>query len=287
MYSSKIHILFSLLKYKVSLAVTFTTITGYLINTGEFDISLLTLFLGVFFIAGGASAYNQIIERKQDGLMERTKYRPIPSGKISLRSSLFISTTVSIIGVVILYLKFGFMPAFLGGFNLLWYTLVYTALKKVTPFAVIPGALTGAIPAFIGWTAAGGYLFDQRIMLIGLFLFIWQIPHFWLLLMKYADQYETAGFPSIHNTLSRESFKIITLAWVVATSIVSVMFPVFNVIHSIPLNISIILLNIVFVVFFVKLTFSELTEISFKKAVISMNTYMIMFMLVLIAYFLF
>lgn len=284
---SKISIVFSLLKYKVSLAVTFTTITGFLIYSGKFDIAIIPLFLGVFFIAGGASAFNQIIERKQDGLMERTKHRPIPAGKISVLLSVFISTIVSIFGLVILYYYFGFVPAFLGGFNLFWYTLVYTTLKKVTPFAVIPGALTGAVPAFIGWTAAGGYLFDQSILLIGLFLFIWQTPHFWLLLMKYNDQYELAGFPSIHRTLSKENFKIITLAWILATSIVSIMFPVFNVIHSLPLNISIVLLNIVFVLIFVKLTFSKFSEMSLKKAFISMNSYMIVFLLFLIVYFMF
>lgn len=175
----------------------------------------------------------------------------------------------------------------LGLFNIIWYNLFYTNLKKITPFAVVPGALTGAVPAFIGWTAAGGFVFDQKIILIGFFLFIWQIPHFWLLLMKYSDQYEKAGFPSIHNTLSKENLRFITLAWVTATSVVSIMFPFFSVINSLPLIISVIFLNVWFVYTFTRLTFKLQAEIDFKKAFLSMNAYMILFLLFLIVYFMF
>ena len=282
-----IKVFFSLLKFKVSLAVTFTAVTGFLISSGQFDLTILFLMAGVFLIAGGASAFNQIIERKEDAQMERTMNRPLPSGRITSYNALWIAFLVSIAGSLILYFYYGWIPSLLSIFNLLWYVLIYTRLKKISPFAVIPGALTGAVPAFIGWTAAGENIFDQRIILIGFFLFIWQIPHFWLLLLKYNDQYVKAGYPSIHNTLSKDSFKKITLVWIVATSVVSLMFPVLNVIHSIPLNVAIILLNLAFVTVFLRLTFSELTEMSFKRAFISMNAYMFLIMTAIVAYYIF
>ena len=107
-----------------------------------------------------------------------------------------------------------------------------TYLKRVTPFAVVPGSLTGAVPAFIGWTAAGGELLDPKIILIGFFLFIWQVPHFWFLLLKYGKEYEEAGFPSISNLFPQQNLKSITYVWVIATSVTTLMFPLFHVLES-------------------------------------------------------
>src|ERR1035437_7142925 len=188
--------LLTLLKYKVSLAVTFTAITGYIVFAGIFDVHNIQLAIGVFILASGSSALNEVQERKYDSKMSRTRHRPVASGEMSPLTGLLISVFCIISGILILYLSFGTVPALLGLFNIGWYNLLYTNLKRITPYAVVPGSLVGAVPVLIGWTAAGGFLFASTIVFIAFFLFIWQIPHFWLLMLKYGNEYEQAGFPT-------------------------------------------------------------------------------------------
>jgi len=274
----------TLLKYKVSLAVTFTAITGYMVYTGSFDIQILTLAVGVFILAGGSSALNEVQESRYDALMERTKHRPIPSGELSSQQALMISVIFILAGLVLLFNSFGIIPALLGAFNIVWYNLFYTNLKRITPFAVVPGSLVGAIPAFIGWTAAGGYLFDSVIVFIGFFLFIWQIPHFWLLMMKYGHEYEHAGFPTINRTISTESLKKIIFAWVLATSAFSIAIPLFFRNISLSFFLFIFVLNVLFVAIFTRLSFSKAADLTLKKSFISINIYMLLFMILLILF---
>ena len=274
----------TLLKFKVSLAVTFTAITGYMVYTGSFDIQILTLAVGVFILAGGSSALNEVQESRYDALMERTKHRPIPSGELSSQQALMISVIFILAGLVLLFNSFGIIPALLGAFNIVWYNLFYTNLKRITPFAVVPGSLVGAIPAFIGWTAAGGYLFDSVIVFIGFFLFIWQIPHFWLLMMKYGHEYEHAGFPTINRTISTESLKKIIFAWVLATSAFSIAIPLFFRNISLSFFLFIFVLNVLFVTIFTRLSFSKAADLTLKKSFISINIYMLLFMILLILF---
>ena len=274
----------TLLKYKVSLAVTFTAITGYMVYTGSFDIQILTLAVGVFILAGGSSALNEVQESRYDALMERTKHRPIPSGELSSQQALMISVIFILAGLVLLFNSFGIIPALLGAFNIVWYNLFYTNLKRITPFAVVPGSLVGAIPAFIGWTAAGGYLFDSVIVFIGFFLFIWQIPHFWLLMMKYGHEYEHAGFPTINRTISTESLKKIIFAWVLATSAFSIAIPLFFRNISLSFFLFIFVLNVLFVTIFTRLSFNKAADLTLKKSFISINIYMLLFMILLILF---
>jgi len=271
----------TLMKYKVSLAVTFTTVTGYLICSGSFDLRLLYTAIGVFILAGGTSALNQIQERRFDARMERTKHRPIPSHKITPKSALIVSLILMIAGLSILYFLSGKVSAALGLFNIFWYNVVYTYLKQVTPFAVVPGSLVGAIPAMIGWSAAGGAIFDTRIIVIAYFLFIWQIPHFWFLLLKYGKEYEEAGFPSISKVFSQQGLKSLTFIWIIATSITTLMFPLFNIVTIPLLLIIIFILNIWLVITFTRITFNLKIGINFKRAFATINVFMLVILLLL------
>jgi protoheme IX farnesyltransferase len=274
----------ALIKYKVSIAVTFTTITGYVVFTRSLDLNIIALILGVFLLASGSSALNEFQESEYDAKMQRTKDRPIPSGALSPLNGLIISVIFILSGLSVLYCFFNITTVLLGIFNVLWYNLVYTYLKRITAFAVVPGSLVGAIPAFIGWTAAGGYVFNTTVVFIAFFMFIWQIPHFWLLMVKYGKQYEQAGFPTINQTMSPESLKSIILVWIIATSISSVMIPLFLQDISIIFFIAIFILNISFVAIFLKLSFGQIAEINFKQSFISINIYMMLFMLMLIVF---
>jgi len=276
-----IQIIAELMKYKVSLAVTFTTAIGYLVYAGSFDPKLLYAVVGVFLLSGGASALNEIQERKYDQRMIRTRNRPIPSNRISPLNALFIALVLIFSGSIFLLLTNNTSALYLGLFNIIWYNGVYTYLKRVTPFAVVPGSLTGAVPAFIGWTAAGGSLLDPKIILIGFFLFIWQVPHFWFLLLKYGKEYEEAGFPSISTILPQQNLKFITYVWVIATSITTLMFPLFHVLESGILYTMVFLLNIWLVITFTQLTFNMKIGINFKRTFATINIFMLIIMLLL------
>lgn len=281
---SYLNIILALIKYRVSIAVSFTTITGYMVYTGHFDVQIIYLAFAIFLLAGGASALNECQESKYDALMERTKNRPIPSGQISLLLAWLVSSAFAIVGVLLLYVLFNEVTALLGVINLVWYNIIYTNLKRISSFAVVPGSMVGAIPALMGWTAAGGNWFDSSIIFIAFFLFIWQVPHFWLLMLKYGKQYEQAGFKTINQAVNPQNLKHLIYAWVVATSFSSIIVPLFLVNISFPFFLLIFVLNLGFIGLFTKLTFGNVTELNFKKSFIGINIYMMLFMLLLIGY---
>jgi len=266
----------------VSLAVSFSAIAGYLIANSNFDLTVFYVFFGVFLLAGGASAFNQFQERSTDALMSRTKNRPIPSGKISTLTGLIIACILCVLGFVILYLKAGKIPAILGLLNLLWYNGFYTYLKKKTAFAVVPGSLTGVTPLLIGWSAANLSLLNPVILFISFFIYMWQIPHFWLLHIKYADDYEKAGLGVLHRLFSDKQIKRIIFVWIVATSLTSLLLPYFGIIQSIYLSIFLIILNLWLVGSLFRILFAADKSFNYKKAFIEINAFMIIVMLLLI-----
>jgi protoheme IX farnesyltransferase len=212
--------------------VALTTITGYLLAKGEFDIGLILPTLGIFLLACGSSAINHYQERDRDAIMERTRNRPIPSGRISPAGALVFALLLSSAGAFLLYLSSGILAMQLGLLALLWYNAIYTPLKKRTAFAVVPGAVIGAIPPLVGWVSAGALVTDPRAVILAFFFFIWQVPHFWLLMLKYGEEYKKAGYPSITSIYSTSQIRNITFVWIVATAVSALMLPVFNVVDS-------------------------------------------------------
>ncbi len=277
----KILPILSLLKFKVSLAVTFTAITGFIVFSGTLSLQVLFLALGVFILASGASALNQYQEREYDKRMQRTQSRPLPSGRISPLSALIVSVVCIMVGLLILLYFSAKVTAALGLFNVLWYNGLYTPLKRLSPFAVVPGSLTGAIPVLMGWTAAGGYVFDATIVFIAFFIFIWQIPHFWLLMLKYGTEYEKAGFPTINQSVHPKTLKLIIFSWILATSVFSMMLPIFITHISLVFFIAVLVLNILFISIFTLLSFGKPETFHKKNAFISINVYMFLFMVML------
>ncbi len=224
--------LLELSKVKITVAVALTTVTGYLLARGRFDIYMLLPTLGIFILACGSSAINHYQERDKDALMERTRDRPIPSGRIPAKGALLYAMILTIAGSWILYDSSGPLAMQLGLLALLWYNAIYTPLKSRTAFAVIPGAVIGAIPPLVGWVAGGGSLLDARAMIMAFFFFIWQVPHFWLLMLKYGKEYEKAGYPSITSIYSENQIKNITFIWVLATAVSALMIPLFYLTQS-------------------------------------------------------
>jgi protoheme IX farnesyltransferase len=163
--------------------------------------------------------------------MERTKSRPIPSGRLNPETALWISIGLILSGALVLFFGAGDLALALGLFAVLWYNLIYTSLKQKTAFAALPGALVGAIPPALGWVTGGGEILDPRIGGVALFFFIWQIPHFWLLLLDSSEDYENAGLPSITQFFSIRQIKRIVFIWLLSTGVATLTFPSVGLIH--------------------------------------------------------
>jgi protoheme IX farnesyltransferase len=124
------------------------------------------------------------------------------------------------------------MASVLGVLALFWYNGVYTYLKKKTAFAAVPGAAVGMVSPAIGWVSAGGDLFDPRIAAVCFIFFMWQIPHFWLLLLNHGKEYEQAGLPSLTRVMSKPQIGRVTFAWIVAAAIAGLSLPLYGSIRS-------------------------------------------------------
>jgi len=233
-----------LAKIKITAFVALTTAFGYVSYNGTIDLKLFYSVLGILLLACGSAALNHYQEKDFDLLMERTKGRPIPAGKISPQAVLFYSSILVILGSLILILLVNVLAFGLAVLNLIWYNVVYTLLKRKTPFAIIPGSLVGAVPPVVGWTAAGGHLFDPQIIIISFFLFIWQIPHFWLLLLLFNDDYVKAGFPTLTRIFEKEQLSRITFIWIVATAVTGTLIPLFGLVQEFWINISLFISSI-------------------------------------------
>jgi len=271
----------TLCKLNITLPVTLTTFTGFVLYSGSVNVQSFIVCAGVLLLASSSAILNHIIERRTDALMSRTANRPIPAGRASVKTASKVAAIVGIIGAVLLF-TIGFIPMLLGVINHLWYSLVYTPLKKVTAFAVVPGSLIGAIPPVIGWTAAGGHAFDFQIIMVAFFFFIGQIPHFWLIIMILGKDYEAAGLKSISNVFIDFQIVTLTLVWVVATAMSAIMLVLFGVFTSFIISIIIFVMVILLLLSFRKwVGISNLPNP--KHAFLAINLFYLGVMLALIA----
>jgi protoheme IX farnesyltransferase len=217
---------------------------GYIAAADGIDTGVILPSIGILLLACGSAAINHYQERATDAMMSRTKNRPIPSGRISPENALAIAVFLLTIGSLILLFSGGMLALALGLLNLIWYNAIYTPLKKKNALAIIPGSLVGAIPPAVGWVSAGGSIFDPQILIIAFFFFIWQIPHFWLLLLVLAKDYEQAGFPTLTQVFSYDQLSRITFMWIIATIVTGFLIPFFGIIESPFVNIGLLLSGI-------------------------------------------
>jgi len=230
--SAKLSVILELGKFKIALPIAISCFTGYILYTPDFSFELLYVVFGIFLIVMGASALNHVQEHKKDAMMNRTKFRPIPSGKISISEAVRWSVFFLLAGCGLLVWGGNVTSLWIAILSIFWYNLVYTPLKQFSAFAVVPGALSGAFPPWIGWIAAGGDAFAPPILALAFFFFIGQIPHFWLLLLLYGEDYKQAGFKVLTDVFSRKQIHKITLIWMLATIVVALLLPAFSVISS-------------------------------------------------------
>ena len=188
----------TLAKPRLNLLVVGSTLAGYVVGGGNMADAggVLALVGGTALVAGGASAFNQVLERKSDALMRRTQTRPMADGRMLPVDALVFATLLSAAGLLILAIAVNALSAAVAGATLLSYAAIYTPLKLRTSFATVIGAVPGALPPVIGWAAATNGLAAGAWILFGI-LFLWQLPHFLAIAWMYRDDYARAGFPML------------------------------------------------------------------------------------------
>lgn len=186
----------ALTKPRLNLLVLVTTLAGLYLAAPEGIATpiLVHTLLGTALVAGGAAALNQVWERDTDALMGRTLRRPVPSGRIRPVEAIWFALTLSCAGLVELAASVDPLPAAVAALTLLIYVLAYTPLKRQTSLATLVGAVPGALPPVIGWTAAGGGVTLPALVLFGI-VFFWQMPHFLAIAWLYRHEYAAAGIP--------------------------------------------------------------------------------------------
>lgn len=273
--------LLQLTKPIITLSVSFSALTGFLLFSGAFVAPWVPTYLGVMLVAAGSSTINQIQESDIDRFMKRTLNRPLPSGSTSMLQAWLWTAFLVVSGSLVLLLFSGVLPFTLVLITLMWYNGLYTPLKRFTPLAVFPGAVVGAIPPVIGYTAAGGSLFDSQILLLSLFFFAGQIPHFWIILLRHGNDYQKAGLPSLLSKFTERRILNLTFVWVTITALGAVLLPFSGVTHSIPAMVSIIGLSLLLLIVFFRLR-RIYDKPNVDHAFIIMNVYFLLIMIVII-----
>ena len=221
-------------KVRLSASVLFSSIAGYLLGTEIVNIiDVLLLCVGGYSMVGASNVYNQIIEKDLDALMSRTKNRPIPSGRMSINTAFVIAVSLTLIGIVSLYI-INPITAMFGSVCIFMYVSLYTPLKTKTPLSVFVGAFPGAIPFMLGWVAATGH-FGSEPGTLSMIQFFWQFPHFWAIAWFLFEDYEKAGFfmlPTGKRDKSTALQAVLYTLWTVLASLI----PVFGVTGSLYLT---------------------------------------------------
>jgi len=186
----------TLAKPRLNLLVVATTLAGYYMAapSGLGWALLFHTLVGTAFVASGASAFNQLLEIEADGLMRRTRARPLPSGRIAPGRAKIFAIVLSVIGLAQLAIAVNLLAAAVALVTLLTYTVFYTPLKKRTSLATVVGGVPGALPPMIGWAAVRNNLSIEAWILFGI-VFLWQMPHFLAIAWMYREDYKRAGFP--------------------------------------------------------------------------------------------
>jgi protoheme IX farnesyltransferase len=207
-----------LTKPRITLMVAFTSLVGYFLAAGRpLDVvGLLAAVTGTALVAAGASALNMVLERDTDARMRRTETRPLPAGRLPVTSAVLFASVLSAAGVLLLLTCSGWLATLVAILTWVSYLFLYTPLKRRTSLATLVGAIPGALPPVIGWTAAHGDLRLGAFLLFAL-VFLWQVPHFLAIGWLYREDYAQAGFPML-PVIDRQGFLTATqaLAYAVA-----------------------------------------------------------------------
>lgn len=238
---------FIVTKFILSFAVSLSALFAYIMAKGDVGVDMLLATFSVLLVAMGVSTLNQVQEYKEDSKMERTKNRPIAAGRMTPMTGTIIAAILIILSMILIYALLGLIGVNIFMFAFIWYNAMYTPLKKKSALAVVPGAILGVIPPAIGWLTAGSSLMELDFIALALYFFIWQVPHFWLLVMLFHGDYKDGGYPTAMRLFGQASLQRLTFVWLIFT----IQAGVFLVSIFEPLNVSIILSVIVGILAFI------------------------------------
>lgn len=208
-------------KIRLSVSVVFSSLAGYLLGVETVNYTtLLLLAFGGYFMVGASNAFNQIIEKDLDALMDRTKNRPVPAGRMSVSTAFIIASVFTVSGIAILY-SINPQTAMFGAISIFLYTCVYTPLKTKTPLAVFVGAIPGAIPFMLGWVAATNDFGIEPGTLFAI-QFFWQFPHFWAIGWFLFEDYKKGGFFMLPTGKQDKGTAVQTIMYTIWTILVSI-----------------------------------------------------------------
>lgn len=208
---------FIVTKFVLSFAVSLSTLFAYIMAKGEVGLDMLLATLSVLLVALGVSTLNQVQEYQSDAKMERTKNRPIAAGRMSPQTGIIIGSVLIALAMGLIYSLLGLTGVNIFMFAFIWYNAMYTPLKKKSALAVVPGAILGVIPPAIGWLTAGHSLMELEFIALALYFFIWQVPHFWLLVMLFHGDYKDGGYPTAMKLFGQASLQRLTFVWLIFT----------------------------------------------------------------------
>ena len=271
------HNWFRLVKLRISLMNAVSVLTGYIIFHPYIGQDLIATVSGAFVLTCGSAALNNYQDRTRDGFFSRTRGRPLPKQVISGRHALVVSIILMTVGLGSLF-KFHSMgsPVLLGVLAAILYNGVYTPLKSKTVLAIIPGSICGMLPPLIGWTAAGGNIYASQIQILMAVIGLWQLPHFWLVLLSGHEEYRHAGIPNMLKMFSIGQLNRIMFVWVLGFACMAMTLPLVQVIINAWLKGLLALYLIMLVFFFAHVLFLsyKVPEYSFlfKSLNISMGT---------------
>ncbi|MFS4445193.1 heme o synthase [Maribacter sp. 2307UL18-2] len=268
-------------KARLAISVVFSSIAGYLLAPVQPDLlSLVLLAFGGYCMVGASNAYNQVIEKDLDALMNRTRNRPIPAGRMSVNKAMSIAILMTLLGVVSLY-YLNAQTAMFGAISIFLYTSVYTPLKTKTPLAVFVGAFPGAIPFMLGWVAATN---DFGIEPGTLFMiqFFWQFPHFWALGWMLDEDYKKGGFKMLPTGKKDRGTALQIIMYTIWMIVISVI-PAFGITGrlflSIPAAVLIFLMGMVMLIFAFRL-YEKRDNASARKLMLASVSYITLMQIV-------
>jgi protoheme IX farnesyltransferase len=261
-------------KARLSISVVFSAIAGYLLGAPEVKLyPILLLAFGGYCMVGASNAYNQIIEKDLDILMNRTKNRPIPAGRMAVNQALIIAVLLTVIGLVCLYFL-NPTTAMFGAISIFLYTSAYTPLKTMTPLSVFVGAIPGAIPFMLGWVAATNE-FGIEPGTLFMIQFFWQFPHFWALGWMLDEDYKKGGFKMLPTGKKDKGTALQIIMYTIWMIIISII-PVFGFTGQLELSIAaaiiVFILGLIMLLFAFKL-YEKRDNQSAKKLMLASVSY--------------
>lgn len=278
---------FALCKPRVTALIVFTAIIGmFLATPGMVPIQiLLAATIGIAMASGAAAAFNHLIEQKIDAKMARTRGRPLPTGQINSQQTIIFATVMAVLGLGILYYFVNTLTMWLTFATFIGYAVIYTVfLKPATPLNIVIGGLSGAMPPALGWAAVTGTVSAEAWILV-LIIFAWTPPHFWALALYRREEYAKSGLPMLpvtHGEMYTRLHILLYTVILVAVTLIPFALRMSGIIYLV----SIVLLDIVFMAYAIKLyrTYSDaLAKSTFKYSILYL---MLLFLALVIDHYL-